>query len=96
MTEKEGVIDVDVIIFATGFDRYINMKKTTFEYCSHVRNCSVTGGILNINIKNGRGLSIQDKWKSGTKTYLGLSTAEFPNLYWFYGPQAPTGKNRFA
>lgn len=71
MTEKEGVIDVDVIIFATGFD-------------------SVTGGILNINIKNGRGLSIQDKWKSGTKTYLGLSTAEFPNLYWFYGPQAPT------
>lgn len=70
-TEKEGVIDVDVIIFATGFD-------------------SVTGGILNINIRNGRGISIQDKWKTGTATYLGLSTAGFPNLYWFYGPQAPT------
>lgn len=71
MTKNEGVIDVDTIIFATGFD-------------------SVTGGILNINIQNGRGLSIQDKWKSGTCTYLGLSTAGFPNLYWFYGPQAPT------
>lgn len=71
MTEKEGVVDVDVIVFATGFD-------------------SVTGGILNINIKNEHGLSIKDKWQKGTRTYLGLSTAEFPNLYWFYGPQAPT------
>jgi len=71
VTEKEGVVDVDVIVFATGFD-------------------SVTGGILNINIKNGNGMSIQEKWKSGTATNLGLCTAGFPNLYWFYGPQAPT------
>ncbi len=67
-TEKEGVIDVDVIVLATGFD-------------------SVTGGILNIKITNGDGLTIQDKWKPGTCSYLGISTHGFPNMYWFYGPQ---------
>jgi len=70
-TAHEGVVDVDVIVLATGFD-------------------SVTGGILNINIKNGQGLSIQEKWGDGTKSYMGLSTSSFPNCYWFYGPQAPT------
>lgn len=70
-TQNEGVIPVDVLILATGFD-------------------SVTGGILNIKINNGKGLSIQNKWGQGVRTYLGLSTAGFPNLYWFYGPQAPT------
>jgi len=70
-TKNEGVIPVDVLILATGFD-------------------SVTGGILDIDIRNGAGVSIQDKWRPGTASYLGLSTAGFPNLYWFYGPQAPT------
>ncbi|KAG4072442.1 hypothetical protein HA402_004374 [Bradysia odoriphaga] len=51
---------------------------------------SVTGGILNINITNGNGETLQDKWKEGTWTNLGLSTADFPNMYFLYGPQAPT------
>jgi len=70
-TEKEGVIEVDALILATGFD-------------------SVTGGILDIKITNGKGVSIQNKWKEGTATYLGLSCAGFPNLYWLYGPHGPT------
>lgn len=51
---------------------------------------SITGGILNIHITNGNGETLQDKWKDGTWTNLGLSTADFPNMYFLYGPQAPT------
>lgn len=51
---------------------------------------SVTGGILNIHINNGANETIQDKWKPGTWTNLGMTTAGFPNMYFLYGPQAPT------
>lgn len=51
---------------------------------------SVTGGILNIQIDNGNNETIQDKWKEGTWTNLGMTTAGFPNMFFLYGPQAPT------
>ncbi|KAJ6638612.1 Baeyer-Villiger monooxygenase, partial [Pseudolycoriella hygida] len=51
---------------------------------------SVTGGILNIQIVNGEGEKLTDKWKEGTWTNLGLCTADYPNMYFLYGPQAPT------
>lgn len=71
-TEKEGVTDVDVIIFATGFDQ--------------------SGGILNIELKNERNESIQDKWKNHRVwTNIGIATAGYPNMFFTYGPQAPTG-----
>lgn len=69
-TEKEGVTDVDVIVFATGFDQ--------------------TGGILNIEMKNERNESLQDKWKNRVWTNFGISTAGFPNMFFTYGPHAPT------
>lgn len=70
-TAVEGLVDVDVIIFATGFDQ--------------------TGGILNVQIKNHRNESIQNKWKDKVWTNIGISTADFPNMFFVYGPQAPTG-----
>lgn len=70
-TEKEGVTNVDVIIFATGFDQ--------------------AGAILNIELKNERDESIQDKWGNGVFTNIGISTAGFPNMFFVYGPHAPTG-----
>lgn len=51
---------------------------------------SVTGGILNIHITNSDSETIQDKWKDGAWTNLGMTTAGFPNMYFLYGPQAPT------
>lgn len=70
-TEKEGVIDVDIIVFATGFD-------------------AQTGGILNIDLKNEYNVTIQEKWKRRVFTNFGISIADFPNLFFTYGPQAPT------
>ncbi|KAJ8081014.1 hypothetical protein PM082_017852 [Marasmius tenuissimus] len=50
----------------------------------------VTGGITQIDIR-GTSSSIKDKWNQGVYTNLGLSASGFPNLFFMYGPQGPTG-----
>ncbi|RDL30701.1 uncharacterized protein BP5553_10046 [Venustampulla echinocandica] len=51
---------------------------------------SVTGGLVQIDIKGADGVSLADKWSKGTWTFLGMSTANFPNMFFLYGPQGPT------
>ncbi|CAK3755532.1 unnamed protein product [Lecanosticta acicola] len=51
---------------------------------------SYTGGITDIDIRNAHGQSIKDKWTQETHTTLGMATSGFPNLFFQYGPQAPT------
>lgn len=51
---------------------------------------AVTGAILNIEIKTDENQSLQEKWKNGVWTNVGMTTAGFPNMFFLYGPQAPT------
>ncbi|KAJ5455431.1 hypothetical protein N7475_010552 [Penicillium sp. IBT 31633x] len=51
---------------------------------------AVTGGLLQIDITGKQGQPLASKWKDGTKTYLGMTVADFPNMFFTYGPQAPT------
>ncbi|KAF5336266.1 hypothetical protein D9758_016052 [Tetrapyrgos nigripes] len=51
---------------------------------------SVTGGITQIDIRGLDGTSIKEKWAGGVYTNLGMTTANFPNMFFLYGPQAPT------
>ncbi|KAL6242963.1 hypothetical protein RBB50_010063 [Rhinocladiella similis] len=51
---------------------------------------SITGGLKDIKITGVDGEVLTDKWAKGTWTYLGISTARFPNFFFTYGPQAPT------
>jgi len=51
---------------------------------------AMTGALLNIDIRGRSGLKLNDKWSSGPKTYLGLSTADFPNLFTITGPGSPS------
>lgn len=51
---------------------------------------SVTGGLVQIDIMGTDGVSLKEKWKQGTWTYLGMSTANFPNMFFLYGPHGPT------
>ena len=41
---------------------------------------AVTGGILQMNVVGKDGVSLNDKWKDGVKTYLGLCVSGFPNM----------------
>lgn len=51
---------------------------------------AITGGLKAIDIKNGTGKTLSEKWSAGTWTNLGLMTADFPNMFFMYGPQGPT------
>lgn len=69
---KNGLIEADVIVLATGFD-------------------ANRGGILAIDIQGVGGQKLQEKWANKVDTFMGLSTAGFPNMLFLYGPQSPSG-----
>lgn len=51
---------------------------------------SVTGSLAQLNIQNAKGETIGDHWKDGCKTSMGIAIPGFPNMFFCYGPQAPT------
>ena len=76
-------IDGNAVV--TGDDRYevdAIVLATGFD--------AMTGAVTNIDIRGQQGRSLQDKWASGPKAYLGLATAGFPNLFLVTGPGSPS------
>jgi cyclohexanone monooxygenase len=51
---------------------------------------AMTGALLNIDIRGRDGLTLQEKWVAGPRTYLGLQVAGFPNLFTITGPGSPS------
>ncbi|MBM3677121.1 MAG: hypothetical protein FJW96_04460 [Actinobacteria bacterium] len=51
---------------------------------------AMTGALFAIDIKGRDGVALKDAWKDGPRTYLGLQTAGFPNLFTITGPQSPS------
>ena len=70
----EGLREVDVIVWATGFD-------------------FGTGALLRMGIRGRDGVTLADHWADGPKTFLGVQTAGFPNLFFPGGPHAAAGNN---
>ena len=68
-----GEVELDVIIFATGYD-------------------GMTGSLFKMDIRGRDGLSLKEKWENGaaTRTYLGMSTVGFPNMFMITGPESPS------
>jgi cation diffusion facilitator CzcD-associated flavoprotein CzcO len=51
---------------------------------------AMTGPLFNIDIQGKGGVKLKDKWSAGPYTYLGVSTAGFPNLFLITGPGSPS------
>jgi cyclohexanone monooxygenase len=51
---------------------------------------AMTGTLLKIDIRGRDGLTLVEKWAAGPRTYLGLMTAGFPNLFLITGPGSPS------
>ena len=64
-TERDH--DLDVLVFATGFD-------------------AVTGAFDAIDIRGTDGTALRAAWANGPRTFLGLQTPGFPNLFTIVGP----------
>lgn len=51
---------------------------------------AMTGSLNKIDIRGRNGLKLKDKWAAGPRTYLGLQSAGFPNLFTISGPGSPS------
>jgi len=51
---------------------------------------AMTGALLNIDIRGRGNESLRTKWEAGPRTYLGVATAGFPNLFMITGPGSPS------
>ncbi|WP_404331859.1 alpha/beta hydrolase fold domain-containing protein [Mesobacillus maritimus] len=53
---------------------------------------AITGPFFKIDIRGKDGISLKEKWAGGAdlKTYLGIATAGFPNMFMITGPQSPS------
>ncbi|POX38598.1 cyclohexanone monooxygenase [Streptomyces sp. Ru73] len=51
---------------------------------------AMTGALNAMDIRGGEGRSLRGKWAHGPRTYLGLMSAGFPNLFMVTGPQSPS------
>lgn len=63
--------DLDVIVFATGFD-------------------AMTGTLARIDIRGRGGRTLVDEWSAGPRTYLGLTSNGFPNMFMTTGAGSPS------
>ena len=57
---------------------------------------AMTGAIFDIDIVGKKGLKLKAKWSDGPKTYLGIMTADFPNLFMVTGPGSPSVKTNMV
>jgi cyclohexanone monooxygenase len=51
---------------------------------------AMTGSVAKIDIRGRDGQTLNQKWVEGPKTYLGLMSAGFPNLFIITGPGSPS------
>ena len=51
---------------------------------------AMTGPLLGPDITGVGGATLRDKWAAGPRTYLGIATAGFPNLFTITGPGSPS------
>ncbi|KAJ5179930.1 hypothetical protein N7492_003140 [Penicillium capsulatum] len=51
---------------------------------------SVTGSLLDLDIRDQNHVPLAEKWHDGILTQLGMMVPDMPNFFMVYGPQAPT------
>lgn len=51
---------------------------------------AITGGFKEIAITGLSGITLEDRWKDATYSYLGLMVSGFPNMFYIYGPLSPS------
>ena len=51
---------------------------------------ALTGPLLAMDIRGKNGRSLRDDWAAGPRTYLGLQTPGFPNMFTITGPGSPS------
>jgi len=70
----------------------IRTSKATYEFDVLVFATgfdALTGSLLRVDFEGRNGQRLSEKWAAGPRTYLGLMTNGFPNLFMMTGPGSP-------
>ena len=51
---------------------------------------AITGPLNSIDIRGLDGIALREEWAHGPRTYLGIASAGFPNLFMITGPGSPS------
>ncbi|MFN0027063.1 MAG: flavin-containing monooxygenase [Acidimicrobiales bacterium] len=51
---------------------------------------AMTGALVAVDIEGRDGITLKQKWEHGTRTYLGIMVAGFPNFFTITGPASPS------
>ncbi|WP_340538175.1 flavin-containing monooxygenase [Nocardioides sp. GXZ039] len=51
---------------------------------------AITGALTEVDLTGVGGVSLEQRWRHGPRTYLGLQSAGFPNLFMVTGPGSPS------
>jgi cyclohexanone monooxygenase len=54
---------------------------------------AMTGTLFNVDIQGRKSQTLKEKWYAGPRTYLGLMSEAFPNLFMITGPGSPSVKS---
>ncbi|MFT6763835.1 MAG: cation diffusion facilitator CzcD-associated flavoprotein CzcO/acetyl esterase/lipase [Candidatus Aldehydirespiratoraceae bacterium] len=86
-------------ITSTGIDVVDGDGATSYEFDAIVYATgfdAMTGAIVRVEISGRDGVQLKEKWADGPKSYLGLMSAGFPNLFMVTGPQSPSVLSNMA
>ena len=61
--------------------------------CGRPASTSAPARCMRMGIRGRDGLALEDHWADGPKTFLGVQTTGFPNLFFPGGPHAAAGNN---
>ncbi|MEM7362633.1 MAG: NAD(P)/FAD-dependent oxidoreductase [Pseudomonadota bacterium] len=86
-TPIEAITETGLRTSETSFEFDVIIYATGFD--------AITGAFDRMEIKGEGGQRLEDKWRDGPETYLGLQTAGFPNLLMLAGPQSASVSTNF-
>ncbi|KAL4933259.1 flavin-containing monooxygenase [Aspergillus undulatus] len=49
-----------------------------------------SGGLMDMGLRSVHGTTLKEEWKDSVASYLGMTISGYPNLFFSYGPHAPT------
>lgn len=81
-TPVEAVTAKGVVVAGTEYALDAIVFATGFD--------AMTGALAKIDIRGVGGRALKEKWAAGPRTYLGLASAGFPNLFTITGPGSPS------
>jgi cation diffusion facilitator CzcD-associated flavoprotein CzcO/acetyl esterase/lipase len=87
------LVDLRKTPIATITEVGIDTVEETFQFDAIVYATgfdAMTGPLVAVNVTGRDGVTLREKWADGPSTYLGLTTAGFPNFFTVTGPGSPS------